>query len=96
MKTFLTSNSWEYRLLRTVVQGIIGVLIANLDALIAPLTISDSFKPIIVALCMAILSPIMAEIGRASEKAETEDVIVPYEPDVKGDFDGEDSTRNKE
>lgn len=64
---FLTSNSWEYRLLRTVIQGIIGVLIANLDGLIASLTIADNLKPIIVALCMAVLSPIMAEIGRASE-----------------------------
>lgn len=71
MKTFLTSNSWEYRLLRTVVQGIIGVLIANLDGLIASLTISDNIKPIIVALCMAVLSPIMAEIGRAQEKGVT-------------------------
>lgn len=68
MNKFLTDNSALYRTLRTVLQGIIGVLIANLDALIAPLTISDSFKPIIVALCMAILSPIMAEIGRATEK----------------------------
>ena len=71
MKTFLTSNSWEYRLLRTVVQGIIGVLIANLDGLIASLTIADNLKPIIVALCMAVLSPIMAEIGRAQEKGVT-------------------------
>ena len=81
MNKFLTSNSWEYRLLRTVVQGIIGVLIANLDVLIGSLTISDTLRPIIVALCMAILSPIMAEIGRANEKPE--EVIVPYEPDVK-------------
>ena len=67
MNKFLTSNSWEYRLLRTVVQGIIGVLIANLDVLINSLTIADTLRPIIVALCMAILSPIMAEIGRANE-----------------------------
>lgn len=71
MKTFLTSNSWEYRLLRTVVQGIIGVLLANIDGLIASLTIADNIKPIIVALCMAVLSPIMAEIGRAQEKGVT-------------------------
>lgn len=73
MNRFLTDNSALYRTLRTVLQGIIGVLIANLDVLIAPLTISDSFKPIIVALCMAILSPIMAEIGRATEKGGADD-----------------------
>ena len=66
----LTSNSWEYRLLRTIIQGIIGVLIANLDVLIASLTISDTFRPIIVALCMAILSPIMAEIGQAQQEKD--------------------------
>ena len=81
MNKFLTDNSALYRTLRTVLQGIIGVLIANLDVLIAPLTISDSFKPIIVALCMAILSPIMAEIGRATDKAE--EVVVPYTPPVE-------------
>ena len=81
MNKFLTDNSALYRTLRTVLQGIIGVLIANLDALIAPLTISDSFKPIIVALCMAVLSPIMAEIGRATDKAE--EVVVPYTPPVE-------------
>ena len=81
MNKFLTDNSALYRMLRTVLQGIIGVLIANLDVLIAPLTISDSFKPIIVALCMAVLSPIMAEIGRATDKPVVEDIIVPYNPD---------------
>ena len=91
---FLTSNDWQYRLLRTIVQGIIGVLIANLDVLIGSLTISDTLRPIIVALCMAVLSPIMAEIGRANEKHE--EVVVQYQPDVKGDFDGENSTRNEE
>ena len=81
MNRFLTDNSALYRTLRTVLQGIIGVLIANLDVLIAPLTISDSFKPIIVALCMAVLSPIMAEIGRATDKSE--EVVVPYTPPVE-------------
>lgn len=70
---FLTSNSWEYRLCRTIIQGIIGVLIANIDALIASFNFSDTLRPIIVALCMAILSPIMAEIGRATEKGEMYD-----------------------
>ena len=78
---FLRSNEWQYRLLRTIVQGIIGVLIANLDALIAPLTISDSFKPIIVALCMAILSPIMAELGRATEKPVDTSIILSHKVD---------------
>lgn len=80
--------------MRTVLQGICGVLVSYTDVLVASLTIPDNLRPIIVALCMAILSPIMAEIGRANEKPE--EVVVQYQPDVKGDFDGENSTRNEE
>lgn len=67
---FLTSNEWQYRLLRTIVQGIIGVLVANLDMLIGKLSFDPGIKTMIVALCMAVLSPIMAEIGRKSEEGE--------------------------
>ena len=65
---FLTSNEWQYRLLRTIVQGVIGVLVANLDMLIGKLSFDPAMKTMIVALCMAILSPIMAEIGRKVEE----------------------------
>lgn len=64
---FFTSNDGRYRLLRTIIQGIIGVLVANLDLLISKLTFDPSLKPMIVALVMAILSPIMAEIGKNNE-----------------------------
>lgn len=60
---FFTSNSARYRLLRTIVQAVIGVIIANLDTIIGTFSIGDIWKPIIAALVMAILSPIMAEIG---------------------------------
>ena len=81
---WLTSNDTAYRLLRTVLQGIVGVAIANLDLLIGSLTISPTLKPVIVALCMAILSPIMAELGRATEKSVDDSVVVPYKP-MEGD-----------
>lgn len=60
---FFKSNEWQWRLLRTIVQGIIGFLIANIDLLIANLTLDANTKAIIVGVVMAILSPIMAEIG---------------------------------
>lgn len=63
MNTFLTSNDTKYRLLRTIVQGLIGVLIANIDVLVGFAPINPDLKPIIVAVVMAILSPIMAELG---------------------------------
>ena len=67
MTKFLHSNDWQYRLLRTIVQGIIGVLVANLDLLISKLTFDPTLKPMIAALVMAVLSPIMAEIGKNNE-----------------------------
>lgn len=33
MNRFLTSNEWQWRLLRTVVQGVLGVVVANVDLL---------------------------------------------------------------
>ena len=46
------------------VQGIIGVLISNLDLIIGELSIDPAFKPAITALVMSILSPIMSELGK--------------------------------
>ncbi len=63
MKEFLTSNEPRYRLARTIVQGIIGVLIANLDLLIGLTPIEPALKPVITGVVMAILSPTMAMPG---------------------------------
>lgn len=70
---FFYSNETKFRLLRTICQGIIGVLIANVDALIGQLTIAPEYKPMIVALVMAILSPIMAEIGKGNDVPDIKD-----------------------
>lgn len=70
MKKFLQSNKTIYRLLRTIFQGIIGVIIANADFLISGLNFSPEAKAFIVALVMAILSPIMSELGAATETEE--------------------------
>lgn len=64
---FLTGNEWYWRLARTIVQGALGVIVANLDMIIGRLEISTEFRAMLVALVMAILSPIMAEIGRGIE-----------------------------
>jgi len=60
---FFKSNEWQWRLLRTIVQGIIGFLIANIDLLFANFSMDANTKAIVVGVTMAILSPIMAEIG---------------------------------
>lgn len=67
MKKFLQSNKTRDRLLRTILQGVIGVLIANADVLVGPLTIPAEYKPVIAATIMAILSPVMSELGKANE-----------------------------
>ena len=69
MNKFLKSNDTKYRLLRTIAQGIVGVLIANVDLLVSGLTIPAEYKPMIVAFVMAILSPIMSELGAKDGEA---------------------------
>lgn len=63
IKKWLRSNSTSSRLTRTIFQAVVGVLIANIDFLIAQLNFSPEMKAFIVALVMAILSPIMSELG---------------------------------
>ena len=69
---FFQSNEWQYRLLRTIVQGVIGFLLANIDLLFANLTLDANTKAIIVGVVMAILSPVMAEIGAHVEDTKDE------------------------
>lgn len=64
MNTFLTSNDTKWRLARTIVQGIIAVIIANLDLLIGYATIDPALRPVITGIVMAILSPIMSTMGQ--------------------------------
>lgn len=63
MNDFLKSNSWQMRLARTILQGIIGVVIANLDLLIGYTAIPPELRPVITGAVMAILSPVMAMLG---------------------------------
>ena len=70
MSNWLNDNSTKGKLVRTIVQGVIGVLIANLDMLIGMIQIQPELKPMIVALVMAVLSPIMSELGKYSEEVK--------------------------
>ena len=70
MERFLTGNEWNWRLARTIVQGVLGVVVANIDALIGAAVLDPAARAIVVALCMAALSPIMAEIGKHLPEGE--------------------------
>lgn len=73
MDKFLKSNETRYRLLRTIAQGIIGVIIANADVLVEGMTIPPEYKTMIVAMVMAILSPVMSELGKEGDEDGTAD-----------------------
>lgn len=70
MNKFLTSNSAGMRLARTIVQGVIGVLISYVDVLVGHVVFDPQMRPMIVALVMAVLSPIMAALGKNEEEPE--------------------------
>ena len=70
MNEFLASNEWQWRLLRTVVQGVLGVVIANLDLIMGWCVLDPSMRGLVVALVMAVLSPIMAALGGDGDKPE--------------------------
>lgn len=65
MNLFLTSNEWPWRLARTVAQGVLGVVVANLDMLVGCAVMAPEWRAVVVALVMAVLSPVMAELGAA-------------------------------
>lgn len=65
MEAFLTSNEWPWRLARTVVQGVLGVVVANVDMLVGCAVLAPEWRAVVVALVMAVLSPVMAELGAA-------------------------------
>jgi hypothetical protein len=63
MNEFLASNEWYWRLARTIVQGVLGVVIANIDLILGWCVLDPSVRGLVVALVMAVLSPIMAALG---------------------------------
>lgn len=56
MREFLNSNEWQWRLARTVVQGVIGVLIASIDLIVGWCMVEPQVRGLVVALVMAELS----------------------------------------
>ena len=70
MNRFLTSNEWQWRLLCTVVQGVLGVVVANVDLLMGAAVLDPTWRALCVAMVMAVLSPVMAELGKAGDSDE--------------------------
>ncbi len=70
MSEFLASNDWQWRLLRTIVQGVLGVVIANLDLIMGWCVLDPGMRGLVVALVMAVSSPVMAALGGDGDKPE--------------------------
>ena len=70
MNRFLTSGEWQWRLLRTVVQGVLGVVVANVDLLMGVAVLDPTWRALCVAMVMAVLSPVMAGLGKADDSDE--------------------------
>ena len=90
-KTFLTSNETKYRLGRTILQGVIGVIIAYIDVIVGMMAIPNEMRPMIVALVMAVLSPIMSELGM---NIDTNDKIASTQFIFDKNKENEDETRD--
>ena len=73
---FLHSNDTKWRLARTIVQEILAVVITNLDAIIGTFTIPPEMKQALICLCIAILSPIMSELGKLNGEEPKIDVKI--------------------
>lgn len=48
MTEFLTGNEWYWRLARTVAQGVLGVLVANLDLLVGVAALTPEWRALVV------------------------------------------------
>ena len=68
MNKFLTSNKATYRIVRTIVQAILGWFVDNLAMLVAQTQFSADIQIVIVSICMMILSAIMKALGMEDEK----------------------------
>ena len=70
MTKFLTGNEWQWRLLCTIAQGVLGVFVANVDLIVGFAVLDPTMRALVVAFVMAVLSPIMAEIGKGLPEGE--------------------------
>lgn len=60
------SNAASARLLRTIIQGVLAVVVSYLSTLAA--NAPEIVAMLVIPIVMAILSPIMAEIGKTLDK----------------------------
>lgn len=80
----LRSNSTGARVLRTVLQGVISVFLSALPEIIGLFNMDPVVQSLVVAALMAILSPIMAELGKGVEAHNMKKRIAAQDPTAAG------------
>ena len=70
MNRFLTENTPLMKCLRTIFQGVCGVVVAQLPQVLGLYQLDPVWSATIVALTMAVLSPIMAALGEDEKEVE--------------------------
>ena len=80
MEWFLRSNSTGARVLRTISQGLLAVLVSALPEIIGLFKLDPVVQSAIVAGLMAILSPIMAELGKTVEAKAAKKRMAAQDP----------------
>lgn len=73
MNEFLTSNEWQWGLAHTAAQGVLAAVVANLDLLMGVVAMDPTWRALCIALVMAVLSPVMSELGAACGEAGDDD-----------------------
>lgn len=68
MNRFLTENTPKMKCARTIVQGVCGVIVSELPQVLGLYQLDPVWSATIVALTMAVLSPVMAALGEVGEK----------------------------
>lgn len=48
-------------------QGVLGVVVANIDLLVGTAVLDPTWRALVVALVMAVLTPVMAEVGARTD-----------------------------
>lgn len=67
MSEFLTNNRWPWQLVRTIAQGVLGVVVANVNMLVGWAVFELTWRAVVVALVITMLTPVTAALGAGHE-----------------------------
>lgn len=72
VREFLNGNNLKFRLLRTIFEGIVSVLLVNAAIIVAWANMPPEVASIITALVVAVLSPVLNVLRKGYPEADEE------------------------